>query len=317
MAAVNSTDPSGSSFSWQGLTGDVTASADLKQINMNILAPLMQINSPAQKLSLSKARITATLQKSASGLTTGSLSYAIDKLISETDKGTLVLNGLVLTTASAEASGNLSANIDLKLQSIGDGASTYGPGAINIKVNNLDAATLVKYKKELSELSAKKLPPEQMPPVLMGKMVALVANLAKKTPEIDISKISLKFKEGEITGSGKLVLDGSNTDIAENPELLLMSLHGEGEVIVPQAALQALTALDLSRQVESFKSQGKFSENELKKLTPQKISEISASAAPKYMRRYASTMKLVPEGENYKMSLSLSRGQFLLNGQPL
>lgn len=317
VAAVNSTDPSGNSFSWQGLTGDVTASADLKQISMSILAPLLQINSPTQKLSVSKAKITANLQKSASGLTTGSLSYAIDKLSSESDQGTLVLSGLVLAAASAEASGNLSANVDLKLQSIGDGTSTYGPGVINIKVNNLDAATLVKYKKELHELQAKKLPPEQMPSVLMGKMVALVANLAKKAPEIDISKISFKFQEGEITGSGKLVLDGGNADIAENPELLLMSLHGDGEVIVPQAALKALTALDLSRQVASFKSQGKFSEDELKKLTPQKISEISASAAPKYMQRYASSMKLVPEGDNYKMSLSLSRGQFLLNGQPL
>ena len=96
-----------------------------------------------------------------------------------------------------------------------------------------------------------------------------------------------------------------------------MSLRGEGEVIVPQAALQAMTALNLSRQVESFKSQGRFSDDELKKLTPQKISEISASAAPKYMQRYANEMKLVPAGDDYKISMSLSRGQFLLNGQPL
>jgi uncharacterized protein YdgA (DUF945 family) len=148
-------------------------------------------------------------------------------------------------------------------------------------------------------------------------MVALVANLAKRAPEVDINKLSFKFNDGEITGSGKLILDSGDANIAENPELLLMSLRGEGEVVVPQAALQALTALDLSRQVESFKSQGKFSEDELKKLTPQKVSEISALAAPKYMQRYANNMKLVPDGDNYKMSLSLSRGQFLLNGQPL
>ena len=317
VAAVNSTDPSGSSLSWQGLSGDVTASADLKQVNLNILAPLLQINSPTQKLSMSKTRVTATLQQGASGLTTGNLSYTIDKLSSETDKGTLVLNGLVLATSSAEAGSNLNANVDLKLQSLSDGASTYGPGVINIKVTNLDAATLAKYKKELRELETKKLPPEQMPSAVMGKMVALVANLAKKIPEINVSKISLKFKEGEITGSGKVVLDGSDGNIAENPELLLMALRGDGEVFVPQTALKALAAFDLSRQVESFKSQGKFSEDEMKKLTPQKISEISASAAPKYMQRYAHTLKLVPEGDNYKMSLTLSRGQFLLNGQHL
>jgi uncharacterized protein YdgA (DUF945 family) len=317
VAAISATDPSGGSLIWQGLSGDVTLSADLKQTSLNLLAPLLQLSSPAQKLSVSKARITANLKQGASGLTTGSLSYAIDKVSSETDTGNLVLNGLVLATTSAEASGNLSANVDLKLQSITDGATTYGPGVISIKVNNLDTATLAKYKKELNELQAKKLPPEQMPSVLMGKMVALVAGLAKKTPEIDVSKISFKFKEGEITGSGKLVLDGSNAEIAENPELLLMALRGDGEVLVPQAALRALTALDLSRKVESLKSKGKFSEDELKKLTPQKISEISASTAPKYMQGYASKMKLVPEGDNYKMSLSLSRGQFLLNGEPL
>lgn len=317
VAAVNTKDPAGSSLSWQGLNGDVTASADLKQIDLKLLAPLLTINSATQKLSLSNARVTATLRQSASGLTTGDLSYAFDKLSNETDKGTLILSGLVLATTSAEAGGNLNANVDFKLQSISDGASSYGPGVISIKVNNLDAATLVKYKKELRDLETKKIPPAQMPSAVMGKMVALAANLAKKTPEIDINKINLKFKEGEITGSGKIVLDGSDANIAENPELLLMALRGEGEVYVPQSALKTLAAFDLSRQVESFKAQGKFSEDEMKKLTPQKISEISAAAAPKYMQRYANAMRLVPDGDNYKMSLTLSRGQFLLNGLPL
>lgn len=317
MAPINSTQPTGGSVNWQGLTGDMTASADLKQINLNLVSPRLQITSPAQKLTLSSSRITVTLQQGASGLTTGDMSYTVDKLSNETDQGSLVLTGLAFATSSRENTGSLNAKINLKLQGITDGAATYGPGAINIHINNLDVATLAKYRKEMQALQAKKLPPEQMPSEIMGKMLTLLASLAKKAPEIDVSKISFKFKEGEITGHGKLVLDGSNPDIAETPELLLMALHGEGEVLVPQTALQALTALDLSRQVEAFKAQGKFSEEELKKLTPQKISEISLSAAPKYMQRYAGTMKLVPEGDHYKMSLSLSRGRFLLNGQPL
>jgi uncharacterized protein YdgA (DUF945 family) len=317
VAAANSNDPSGASVSWQGLTGDVTTSADLKQLTMNILSPLLQINSPTQKFSLAKGKITANLQRSASGLTTGNLSYAIDKVSSESEKGNMVMNGLMLATSSSEAAGNLSVSVDLKLQSIGDGATSYGPGQLSIKMRNLDTATLVKYQKDMRTMQAKKLPPEQMPSVLMGKMLELVTSLAKKAPEIEVSKISFKFKDGEITGNGKLVLDGNKTDIGENPGLLLMALSGQGEVLVPQAALKALTAIDLSRQLETYKSQGRFSEEEMKKLTPQKVSEISLAAAPKFMDRYAADMKLVPDGDAYKISMSLSHGQFLLNGQPL
>ena len=47
------------------------------------------------------------------------------------------------------------------------------------------------------------------------------------------------------------------------------------------------------------------------------VGKISTETAPKYMQGFAKTARLVPDGDNYKMGLSLSRGQFLLNGQPL
>ena len=317
MAAASSTDPaSGSSVTWQGLSGDSTTSADMKQMTLKVLLPLLQVNSAAQKFSMTQVKIDANLQEGASGLTTGSLSYSIDKLNSVSETGTMDLNGLVLATSSSEAGGNLSANIDLKIQEFSNATSSYGPGLINIKIRNLDVATLVKYQNEMRTLQTKGLPAEQMPSMLMGKMLALVTSLSKKAPEMEITKISFKMPDGEVSGHGKLVLDGSKTDIGENPGLLLMALSGEGVLLVPKSAIRTLTELDLNRQVESLKAQGKLSEKEIKKLTPQKVSEISSGAASKYMDRYAANMKLVPDGDNYKAEFSLSQGQLLVNGQP-
>ena len=317
MAAGNSADPaSGSSITWQGLSGDSTTSADMKQMTLKVILPLLQVNSVTQKFSMAQAKIDANLQEGASGLTTGSLSYSIDKLSGESDTGTMTINGLVLATSSTETGGNLSANIDLKMQSFSNATSSYGPGQINIKIRNLDTATLVKYQNEMRALQANKLPAEQMPSMFMGKMLALVTSLSKKAPEMEITKINFKMQDGEITGHGKLVLDGSKTDISENPGLLLMALNGEGVLLVPKSAIRTLTELDLTRQVESLKAQGKLSEKEMKKLTPQKVSEISSRAAPKYMDRYAANMKLVPDGDNYKVEASLSQGQLLVNGEP-
>ena len=318
MAAISSTDPaSGSSYTWQGLSGDSTTSADLKQMTLKVLLPLLQVSSATQKFSMTQAKIDANLQEGASGLTTGSLSYSIDKLNSESETGSMAINGLVLATSSTEAAGNLDANIDLKMQNLSNATSSYGPGQINIKIRRLDAATLVKYQGEMRALQAKGLPAEQMPSMLMGKMLALVTSLSKKAPEMEITKISFKMPDGEVSGHGKLVLDGSKTDISENPGLLLLALSGEGVLLVPKSAIRTLTELDLNRQVESLKAQGKLSEKEMKKLTPQKVSEISSGAASKYMDRYAANMKLVPDGDNYKAEFSLSQGQLLVNGQPM
>jgi hypothetical protein len=129
--------------------------------------------------------------------------------------------------------------------------------------------------------------------------------------------MSFRINGGDITGKARFILDGSKADVAANPGLLFQAFSGEGEVVVPQPALKALIANTLAREVESYKAQGRFSDDEMKKLTPQKVSEISMVAAPTFMGRYASSMQLVPDGDNYKMSLIISQGQFLLNGQPL
>ncbi len=316
MAGGSSADSSGSSVTWQGLSGDSTTSADMKQMTLKIALPVLQVNSATQKFSMTQAKIDIDLHEGTSGLTTGSLSYSIAKLSGVSEIGTRTIDGLVLATSSTEAAGSLSANLDLKMQSFSDATSSYGPGHINIKIRNLDAATLVKYQNEMRALQAKNLPAEQMPSMFMGKMLALVTSLSKKAPEMEITKLSFKMQDGEITGHGKLVLDGSKTDIGENPGLLLMALSGEGVLLVPKSTVKMLTELDLNRQVESLKAQGKLSEKEIKKLTPQKVSEISSSAAPKYMDRHAASMKLVPDGDNYKAEFSLSQGQLLVNGQP-
>lgn len=316
MAAMNSTDPSGSSIVWQGLSGDSTISADMKQVTLNVLLPLLQVNSATQKFSMAQAKIDAKLQEGASGLTTGNMSYSIAKLSGASETGTMAIDNLVLAASSTEAGGSLSANLDVKIQNFNNAVSSYGPGQIAIKIRNLDAATLVKYQNEMRALQAKKLPAEQMPSMFMGKMLELVTRLSKKAPEMEISKISLKLQDGEVSGHGKLVLDGNKTDISENPSLFLVALSGEGVLLVPKSAVRTLTELDLSRQVESLKAQGKLSEREINRLTPEKIAQISSTAAPKYMDRYAANMKLVPDGDDYKIEVSLSQGQLLVNGQP-
>ena len=317
IAAFNSGGPTDSKIVWQGLSGEISGSADLKQTKMDLTSPLFQVTAPNQKFSISGMTISADLQKGASGLSTGSLNYAIGKISNESDKGKFSMNGLRLTSQSSEAGGNLTANLGMQLRDIGDGVSTYGPAQLNIKVSNIDVASLVKYEKDMRAIQIQKLPPDQVMSTLTGKLLELVSGLAKKSPVVDVTKMSFKINNGEITGKARFVLDGSKSDIASNPGLLFQAFSGESEIIVPQPALEALIANTLAREVETYKTQGRFTEAEMKKLTPQKVSEISMKAAPKFIDRYAASMRLVPDGENYKISMIIGQGQFLLNGQPL
>jgi uncharacterized protein YdgA (DUF945 family) len=317
VAALNNTLATGTVISWQGLTGDATMSADFKHITAKMLSPMLQITSGDDKLLLTKATLSTDLKEGASGLRTGSWNYSVEKIGVEGLNGKTAMSGLALTSMTTETAGILSSSLDVKVQSWGDGVTSYGPGMIGLKLRNLDAATLVKFRKDIQALEAKNLPPEQLPSLMMGKMLEFATNIAKKSPELEISKISLNMKDGEITGRGKLVLDGSKGDISENPLMALRAISGEGELVIPQGALRALTALDLGRQVESYKALGKFSETEAKKLTPQKVSEIAQAAAPQYVERYARSLKLVPQGDNYRIDVALAGGQLMLNGIPL
>lgn len=307
---------------WKGLNGEFALSADYKNIKGDMNAPLLQFAFKNGSFSMNKLQLSIDTQESASGLDTGSMAFGVDKFsMDDKTKGEQInIEGLRLSTSTQEAAGNVNSTLTFQFRGLEAGGSRQGAGQIGMQLRKLDVATLVKFQKEVRELRKQKLPPEQVNMMVMGKTMELLGQLAKKSPELEITRLSFKAEDGEVTGRAKFVLDGSQLDVSGNPMLMLKALSGEGEINLPDSIVRLLAEPDVRRDIEALKSSGKLSEKEIAKLTPKRLAAITTQALrdlPQYKDNVITRLRLVKDGPNYRIVAALKDGQLRVNNEPL
>jgi len=321
-AASPAGEPDAIELEWKGMNGDFTLSADYKNLKGEMNAPVLQLASKDGSFALNKINLNLDTQEGASGLGTGSITLGVEKLaMDDRAKGeTIVLDGLRLSANTQEAGGNLNSTFTFQFKAIESGGVQQGAAQLNLQLRKLDVATLVKFQKEVRELRKQKKPTEQVNMMLLGKTMELLGQLAKKSPEIEITKLSFKTTDGDVTGRAKFVLDGSQLDVSGNPMLMLKALSGEGEVSLPESIVRLLAEPDVKRDVEALKASGKLSEKDIAKLTPKRMAAITTQAIkelPHYKENVISRLRLIPDGSNYKIVAALKDGQLRVNNEPL
>ena len=307
---------------WKGLSGDFTLSADYKNLKGEFNAPVLQFSFKDGNFVLNKLKLSVDTQKSASGLDTGNVALDVDKLVVDDRKKSesISLDGLRLSSNTQEAGGNLNSTLTFQFRAMESGGTKQGAAQINLQLRKLDVATLVKFQNEVRALNKQKMPPEQVNMMMLGKTMELLGQLAKKSPELEVTKLSFKAADGEVTGKAKFVLDGSQLDVSGNPMLMLKALSGEGEISLPDSIVRLLAEPDVKRDLEVLKTSGKLSEDEIAKLTPKRVAAITTQAIkelPQYRENVVSRLKLVADGPNYKIVAALKDGQLRVNNEPL
>ncbi len=321
MPAAKATGADGGTLDWKGMTGSFETSADFKSTKGNLTAPQLNISAADGKgMGFSKLRLTVDQQKGASGFDVGTLGIAMDKLAIDAAAGRTAIDGLNVTTTTREAGASLESGATFQFREVATGDSRQGPGQINIQIRKVDIPTLTKYRTELQALRKQKMPQEQASMMMLGKTLELLGNLAKKSPELEITKLSFKTADGEVTGKAKFVLDGSQLDVSGNPMLMLRALSGEGELSLPEALVRLLAKDDVKRDIEALKKSGKLKKHEIAKLTPKRIEMITQEALkqlPQYRDSVVTRLQLVPDGPNYKVVGVLKNGQIMVNNEPI
>ena len=304
---------------WKGITGTLDLSADLARTKGEISAPLFSISGKDGSISVSGIKFVIDQQKSASGFDTGSVTLSAAKLAADGALGKTTLDGFGMTNSVQEAGGNLNVTLSFQFREAVSAGEKQGPGQINLQIRKLDVPTLVKFRTETQALRKQKLDAEQRNMMMLGKTLELLGQLAKKSPELEISKLSFKTADGEVTGKAKFVLDGSQLDVTGNPMLMLRALSGEGEINLPDSVVRLLASSDVKRDIEALKTSGKLSEAEIAKLTPKRMAAITGQAVkelPQYKDSVINRLKLIQDGPNFKIVGTLKNGQVMVNNEP-
>ncbi|MBI3571487.1 MAG: YdgA family protein [Gammaproteobacteria bacterium] len=318
MPPARKTGAQGQLVDWRGMDADVTFDREWKKIRLDVRLPALTLATPGKQgeLSLSRMVLHSDMHEGMAGYFFGDGALTIGQIEFGDATERVSLQGLEVSTSARPAGENVNLVIRYQLGEMRTGEKRFGPGQLVMELRHLDAAALVKFKNEMDGIYRGKLPAPQAAMMMAGKAMGLIGTLARKAPELEITRLSFKTPEGEISGRAKFVLDGRKTDLAQNPMKLLTSLTGDVEVSIPAPVVKQLLAPQIRHDIEAYREGGALSEAEMAKLDPEKMAEIVNRVFPHYLARNEFTRNLVEENGAYKLTLTIRQGQMLVNGKP-
>ncbi|HWP92424.1 MAG TPA: YdgA family protein [Thermodesulfobacteriota bacterium] len=303
------------SIKWQGVYGSAKFSPNFRQITTDIKSPGLELTSDEFELSIKGIEFDSQLRSHVPDLynPTGDMNLTIGNVNVENRKPQerYSIEQLKLYGGTELTGDNLVAKSTFSFENLNTGAENYGPGYYEIIIRNIDPSAWAKLQKMLRETQGMDTSNETERDLLIGKIIDILPDLIKNSPEVELAKLSLKTDKGEASGRAKVTIDGSNPKIAKIPFLLLMSVKAEAGFTIPEALtesiLQNLARKNLLEKIEDLDEVPKGED----------INELSKAAASEQVKKLIEQKILIPEGENLKLDASYERGVFKLNGQPM
>ena len=309
----------GTNFDWRGLSGDLGFDREWRKFRLELQAPGFSVTKAADnalEVSVSKITLRSNMQEGVAGYLFGDSVFAIGQMNFQSPATHVTAQGMEISASARAAGESVNMVLDYKIQAINNATEHYGPGQITIELRKLDVATLMKFRNEMETIYRKDLPPAQASLMTLSKSMELIGTLSKKAPELEITRLSFKTAQGELQGKGKLVLDGSKANIAENPMLLLTTLSGNFELSIPPGMVRQILAPLILSDIESYRQAGTLSAKERANLDPATMAKVVDQALPLYLAQNPFTRNLVLEKDMYKLRASIRRGQLLVNNTP-
>jgi uncharacterized protein YdgA (DUF945 family) len=309
----------GVSFDWRGVAGDIDFDREWKQFRTELQSPGFAVNTTADKsaeVSVSNITFRSNLREGVAGYLFGDNALAIGQMNFQSPAAHVTMQEMEIAASTRAAGESVNMVLDYKIRAIDIATEHYGPSQVTVELRKLDVATLMKFRNEMEAIHRKDLPPAQASLMTLGKSMELIGALAKKAPELEITRMSFKTAQGELQGKGKLVLDGSKVNIAENPMLVLTALSGNFELSIPPGMVRQILAPLILSDIESYRQAGSLSARERANLDPATMAKVVDQALPLYLAQNPFTRNLVLEKDMYKLRASIRRGQLLVNDTP-
>jgi uncharacterized protein YdgA (DUF945 family) len=317
LPAIKRTSENGGTLDWRGLSGDIRFDGDFKRFTIAMHSPGVVVTGAPGKggVTIGKFDLRSDLQEGPNHYLLGDSDFTVDQVA--LGDNVITLDGFAFHGGARATGDNLNVSLRYRLKGLQFLRDRSGPGELAVELRNLDSATLRRFDNELDAIGAKHLPRQQMTMVLTGRALELVAALARNSPELEVTKLSFKSGDGELTGHAKVIVAGNDPNLGQNPMALLMAVHGDAELSLPPEMLKPILGPLIERDlVASAGRRGGISREELAKMTPETRSRIVEQAIPLYLPKHEFTRLLVPDNGRYKFSATLNQGQFMVNGKP-
>lgn len=305
--------PSDAKLDFAGIEGSAVVADDHRGLRLHLTAPLLSISNGPIGTDLRGITFDSDTQEGPAGYPLGNSSVSIDRIAFG---NAAVVQGLRFSSNTRAQGNDVTVGFQQTVRTAKVAGTDYGPMQVDFALRKLDAAIMMRFNKLAENIQKQKLPPQQAGMAMAGEALKLVAALAKKAPELELTKLSLKVPGGEVTGHGKLVLDGSQVDIAQNPFAIMTALNGDAALSLPAGVVENVVRARLRQEVEALKTNGTLSAEEASRLNEQKVAAIVDQALPGRLQQVLQRAPLVRNDGGYEIKASLHGGRMLVNDQP-
>jgi uncharacterized protein YdgA (DUF945 family) len=299
---------------WSSANGAMRFDRDLKKIRADVTLPSFQYESGTGTLVVNNTAVSSDVYEGTAGYMFGRNSLSVSKV---TMAPLMEISDIRLGAIIQPQGKFATMKLTYGVKQMTLGKDNYGPGTLNIAIRNLDAATLKQFEDELNKINARTMPDEQKQMMVAGKLMEFAGKLTRDNPEIEVTTLSVTAPGGELKGSAKFVIQGSEQDLSANPMLILTAIKGSAELTMPESLAKAMVMPQIQRDLALLQQEGKLSREEAANLSPETIDQIAEQAYPGYLSGSGFARWFVREDGVLKFSLSVNRGQVVVNGVPM
>ncbi|MBI2486916.1 MAG: YdgA family protein [Deltaproteobacteria bacterium] len=305
------------SINWEGLNGRTTFSSNFKQLTTSMKSLGLMAKNDEFALFVKNIEFNSDLHSDTPDLYSplGSVTFKIELIDiekKEAKKERFSIKDIELTGSTEVSNNNINSTHSLGFANLRVDGANYGPGLYEIAIRKIDAPTWGKLQKTLKEIQKVDTPDEKQSLTVFGKIIEILPDLLKKSPEIELTKLSLQTHEGEVLGRAKVIIDGSNPELIKNPFFLLTAVNAEAYISIPAPFFEfMLRNLARKNLITEIEERG----DEIP--SDQEINELTKSAAARELQRLVEQRIFVVENDNLKLRATYKQGELKLNGQPI
>jgi uncharacterized protein YdgA (DUF945 family) len=307
-AALTFEEADKSSLSISPMTLNGVLDADLLPTQGDFSLPALTMVEHKNEVNVKDVSLNFKTDQTNSGLQLGGGSFKIGQIgVIKQGTSMFMLEGLELVSDSKEQEGLVTATIHSRINQLAVNEIVVPDENLemsykgDLEFRRLDAQVALELQKTkrdmLKQLQAGTISEEMLGIVIVGKLIEMAPKLLAKSPEIALSQLSLKTKEGELRGEITISIDGKKVTALDFNHLLT-GAQAQADFDISKALLEKMfaTAQAGKHKRQKPKAGEKSPAQQIQALVDQKI--------------------LVASGEdNYKLSATFQNGKLTLNGQ--
>lgn len=294
---------------WKGMNGDWELSRDFKRLQCNMLMPGFDIYFENNRVMGEDLVFKTERFKTPEGLWLGNAKIDMQKFQVDTDKKPVfILTGFAASGVNDAENGMIESSGSLRVETFTFDNKQYGPANYSGSVKNISPGVMKSFMdiskkmEDQSEVNQKQN---------VDELVALVPELLKSRPELQIDDFSVRTQQGELKSFFHMAIGGPEAADIQNPQQIIQSIDAKGNLNWPKAMLQELLKLSIGEQMKAgFANQNPVPSEEAQ---DQEV----AKTVDGLISSQVQEGLWVEKGTDLFMEFEFNNGQLKVNGKPL